>query len=53
MWIDPHPVEPWIERNLRRKGYKSVEIKRLKIDGKIETLEAAKLIERKAKESAF
>ena len=53
MWIDPHPVEPWIERNLRRKGYKSVEIKRMKIDGKIETLEAAKLIERKAKESVF
>ena len=47
MWLDPHPVEPWIERNLRRKGYKSVEIKKLKIEGKIETLEAAKLIEKR------
>ncbi len=41
LWADPHPVEPWIERTMRWKGYKSVEIKQLKIAGKLPDREAA------------
>lgn len=44
LWADKYPVEPWIERKLRKKGYKSVEIKQLKICGEIETEEDAKKI---------
>ncbi len=39
LWADKYPVEPWFERALRRKGYKSVEIKHMKIEGKINSKE--------------
>ena len=47
LWADKHPVEPWIERKLRKKGYKSVEIKQMKISGLIDTVEDEKKIPHK------
>lgn len=47
LWADPHPVEPWIEKKLRKKGYSSSEIKQMKIQGMIDDIEAAKKIEPK------
>ena len=46
LWKDPHPVEPWIERTLRKKGYNSQQIKQLKIEGKLNTEEDAKKMPR-------
>ncbi len=47
LWADPHPVEPWIEKKLRKRGYSSSEIKQMKIQGLIDDIEAANKIESK------
>lgn len=33
LWADDCPVEPWVEKAMRKKGYKSAEIKSMKRQG--------------------
>lgn len=46
-WVEECPVEPWIEKALRKKGYKSDEIRQMKREGLIPDMQAAKKIEEK------
>lgn len=48
LWADKYPVEPWFERPLRKKGYKSVEIKQMKVQGRINSLQSVKNIPKKS-----
>ncbi len=49
LWVDEFPVEPWIEKTMRKKGYKSDEIKKMKREGLIPDIGSAKKIEPKEK----
>ena len=49
LWGDKHPVEPWIWRCMQKKGYKFVETKQLKIEGKLPDLKAAQEMPKKEK----
>lgn len=46
LWSDDYPVAPWMEKALRKKGFKSVEIRELKQKGMIEDMEAVRRIEK-------
>lgn len=46
LWADDYPVAPWMEKALRKKGYKSVEIRELKRKGMIEDMESVRRIEK-------
>lgn len=44
LWSSGYPVEPWVEKALRKKGYKSDEIRKMKREGLIPDIRAAKAI---------
>lgn len=46
LWADDYPIEPWVEKALRKKGFKSAEIRKLKREGLIEDMDAVKRIEK-------
>lgn len=49
LWVDEYPIEPWIMKAVRRKGFKTDEIKRLKREGLIENMDAVKRLAPKEK----
>lgn len=49
LWADNYPLEPWIWRHMRKKGYKLVETKQLKMEGKLPDLKAAQEMPQKEK----
>ena len=48
LWADKYPVEPWIEKAMRKKGYKSLEIKKMKMDGEIDDLRMVRRIPKRS-----
>ncbi len=48
LWVDKCPVEPWIEKAMRKKGYKSLEIKKMKMDGEIDDLRMVRRIPKRS-----
>lgn len=44
LWALDHPVEPWIEKAMRKKGYTSAEIRQMKRDGSIDDMKAVNRI---------
>ncbi|MCQ2209522.1 MAG: thermonuclease family protein [Paludibacteraceae bacterium] len=52
LWADQYAIEPWIERKMRKKGYKSTEIKQLKINGILTDEQSIQYIPYKEKQSS-